>query len=258
MKTILFPEDKQESIEDIVEVEVPEHSCGDPKGYFLVDNALSELADEYQRSRARKNLGLVDTGDVVLNAEWGHIIGDVQEQEDLMHVIKDYAYGDSGVLSDIQISPSYITSDIDKESAIHLRWTLKKGVNISAFYINVFKGEDIIHSGTLTGDSSAYSFTVDKGPIDVQIAYMWNNKFYSKTITIEDKPVIKYTDSQGVFVETNDTSFIMDTSNTLGRISFNKNRNYQIAVDGIVGGFMQESQAATYVTYRTANSGLVN
>jgi hypothetical protein len=47
MNTILFPDDSQNNIEDIIEVETPEYSCGDPKGYFLVENAFSELQDEY-------------------------------------------------------------------------------------------------------------------------------------------------------------------------------------------------------------------
>ena len=37
------------------------YDCGDSSGYFLISNLFSELVDEYQRSKARKNLGIENT-----------------------------------------------------------------------------------------------------------------------------------------------------------------------------------------------------
>ena len=97
MNTILFPEDKQEAIEDIIQIETPGHSCGDPKGYFLVDNAFSELQDEYQRKKARKNLGITESGEISQSTEWGNIKGDIKKQEDLVQFVYSKVYSDTAL-----------------------------------------------------------------------------------------------------------------------------------------------------------------
>lgn len=255
MNTILFPDDNQNNIEDIIEVETPEHSCGDPKGYFLVENAFSELVDEYQRNRARKNLGIADSGDIMLNAEWGHIVGNLEDQEDLMSAIKKYAFVD-GAVSHFYVYPEFITSDTNDNTQIRISWGFKSGADISIIHITIFQNGEVKQSATLTGDSTSYSCTVGKGDVSIELTYKIDNVYHQYKATIEDKPVIRYTDAQGRYIETNETSFVMDTSNIFGHIVFNKDRNYQIAVDGLVGGFEKIGQTNTDVTYKAVNPGL--
>ena len=49
--------------------------------YFLIDNLFSELESQVHKARARENLGIYDTG----NTEWGTIIGNIKDQEDLVN-----------------------------------------------------------------------------------------------------------------------------------------------------------------------------
>lgn len=52
-----------------------------PDGSFVLKNLFSELVNEYQRSIARKNLGIADNQSLI----WGAISGNLQSQTDLVN-----------------------------------------------------------------------------------------------------------------------------------------------------------------------------
>ena len=172
-----------------------------------------------------------------------------------MRTIKKYAFI-NGAVSQFQIYPEFITSDTNDNTQVHINWNFKSGADISIIYITLFQNDEVIQSATLTGNSTSYTCTVGKGDVYVELTYKVGDVYHTYKATIEDKPVIRYTDAQGKYIETNETSFVMDTSNIFGHIVFNKDRNYQIAVDGLVGGFEKISQTNTDVTYKTVNPGL--
>lgn len=86
--TIIVPSDKEQ---DDINTKPHYPTCNSEDKYFKVENLLGELSDDYQRNIARKNLGFTDSGDVILNAQWGNIQGDITKQKDLMQMI----YGSS-------------------------------------------------------------------------------------------------------------------------------------------------------------------
>ena len=58
-QTIILPSNVKElPVNNTKSTVKSSYKCGDGSGYFLIDNLFSELIDEYQRARARKNLGI--------------------------------------------------------------------------------------------------------------------------------------------------------------------------------------------------------
>ena len=58
----------------------------DSLGYFKKENYLSELASEYERALARKNLGIADNYSMI----WGNISGNIMNQHDLINWVEEY------------------------------------------------------------------------------------------------------------------------------------------------------------------------
>lgn len=59
--------------------------CPSPTGFFKVDNLLSEIWTEAQKSIARKNLGIADDSSLF----WGNIKGYIENQKDIKSYINN-------------------------------------------------------------------------------------------------------------------------------------------------------------------------
>ena len=95
--SLLLDNNENIFIEPIVEIiDNPDEECGDcvsssygewdQFGYFKKENYLSELASEYERAVARKNLGIADSYAML----WGNISGNIMNQPDLINWVEEY------------------------------------------------------------------------------------------------------------------------------------------------------------------------
>ena len=67
-----------------------------PDGSFALKNLFSELTTEYQRSVARKNLGVLDSQAMI----WGAISGNVLQQQDLVNWINTSIAQNNNILTE--------------------------------------------------------------------------------------------------------------------------------------------------------------
>ena len=95
--SLLLDNNENVFIDPIVEIiDKPDEECGDcvsssygewdQFGYFKKENYLSELASEYERAMARKNLGIADSYAML----WGNISGNIVNQADLINWVESY------------------------------------------------------------------------------------------------------------------------------------------------------------------------
>lgn len=256
MNTILFPEDKQEIIEDIIQIETPGHSCGDPKGYFLVDNLFSELSDEYQRKKARENLGVnIESGDVVVNANWGDIKGDISKQEDLTNLINSKAYYKGGLVK-LNVTGGPIYSDDNDTTELNISWEYGNGFQPTSQIVTAKKGQIPVTIKPVSANARNFTIEVADGPVTVQLTYWSGTNAYNEYVTVDDYPTIKYYEAGKSVSTTHSTQFKLTANNNYAFIELPKKRNYKISVDGIIGGFSLFSETDKYYTYRSAQPGL--
>lgn len=158
---------------------------GDPyaDGAFKLSNLFSELVDEYQRSVARKNLGVADK----YSLTWGAISGNVLQQIDLVNFVNEHTV-------------SEINQLINELNLVLVHWANDLNILLNtkaSLHSPNFTGEP---TSTLPASSDASSRIATTEWVNNKI----NNSFESKFIeTISLNRAYMYFDEENVLVTIN-------------------------------------------------------
>lgn len=197
--SLLLDNNENIFIEPIVEIiDNPDEECGDcvsssygewdQFGYFKKENYLSELASEYERAVARKNLGIADSYAML----WGNISGNIMNQPDLIEWVKEY----------YTTNINRIVADLNEvlnawEQNINLELSYKANINSPSFsgiptaplpslenntaqiatteWVNAkLNGLGVINNSLATLNINPQSIFLGDGPADITITWEYN------------------------------------------------------------------------------------
>lgn len=197
--SLLLDNNENVFIDPIVEIiDKPDEECGDcvsssygewdQFGYFKKENYLSELASEYERAMARKNLGIADSYAML----WGNISGNIVNQADLINWVESY-YRDN---------TNKLISDINTvlntwQQNINLELSYKANINSPSFsgiptaplpslenntaqiatteWVNAkLNGLGVINNSLATLNINPQSALLGDGPVDITVTWEYN------------------------------------------------------------------------------------
>ena len=197
--SLLLDNNENIFIEPIVEIiDNPDEECGDcvsssygewdQFGYFKKENYLSELASEYERAVARKNLGIADSYAML----WGNISGNIMNQPDLIEWVKEY----------YTTNINRIVADLNEvlnawEQNINLELSYKANINSPSFsgiptaplpslenntaqiatteWVNAkLNGLGVINNSLATLNINPQSIFLGDGPADITVTWEYN------------------------------------------------------------------------------------
>lgn len=239
--------------------------------YFAIKNLFSELTDEYQRAIIRQNLG-INGADAIL---WGKIEGNLANQKDLYKFITDTLRNDEGnILDQVNLELKYWTQYIEnkiesiasniKSIEIIPRYTTSNQIPVDVAVM--WEYDQPVEAQSINGiaidpSERSYIFQDINDSFTIRLSYYYNGVWLSRNTNFEVHfPVFygtspnweenQYTVKDSVKVNAEEEQFIYIMTN----------KPSELAVNGIIGGFEQDSiiyiQNIRYYVYKSTNSNL--
>lgn len=261
---------QEEEKEGCIQAECPVTvGCSDE--YFAIKNLFSELTDDYQRAIIRQNLGI--GGEEALL--WGKIQGNLVNQKDLYNFILDTLKGDEkGILDQVNLELKYWTQYIENKIEslasnitsfdIIPRYATSNQIPIDILvtweYDQPVEAQ-AINGLTLDPSVRNHIFQNVDDTFNIRLSYYYDNVWLSRNNKFEVAfPTFygispnweedRYTIQDSVKVTADEDEYIYIIT---------KNPS-ELAVNGIIGGFEQDSviyiQNIRYYVYKSIHPNL--
>ena len=239
--------------------------------YFAIKNLFSELTDDYQRAIIRQNLG-INGADALL---WGKIEGNLANQKDLYKFILDTLKGDEkGILDQVNLELKYWTQQIEnkieslasniKTLEIIPRYATSNQIPVDVLvtweYDQPVKAQ-AINGISLDPQVTSYIFQDINDTFAIRLSYLYNGVWLSRNINFD----VAFPTFYGTSPNWEEDRYTIQNSMKVNAgegeyIYIITKKPSELAVNGIIGGFEQDSiiyiQSTRYFVYKSINPNL--
>lgn len=261
------PEEKKEGC---IQAECPV-TVGCSQEYFTIKNLFSELTDDYQRAIIRQNLGISGEGALL----WGKIEGNLANQKDLYNFILDTLKGDEkGILDKVNLELKYWTQYIEnkieslasniKSIEIVPRYATSNQIPVDVLvtweYDQPVEAQ-AINGVALDPNIRNYIYQNISDSFTIRLSYYYNNVWLSRNVNFE----VSFPTFYGTSSNWENDNYTIQSSMKVnageGQYIYIITKNpSDLAVNGIIGGFEQESityiQQTRYYIYKSVHPNL--
>lgn len=255
------PEEKEGCIREECPVTV---GCSDE--FFAIKNLFSELTDDYQRAIIRQNLG-IKGADALL---WGKIEGNLANQKDLYNFILSTLKGDEkGILDQVNLELKYWTQYIEnkieslasnvKTFDIIPRYATSNQIPVDVLVTWTYDQPveaQAINGLTLDPSTRSYIFQNIEDTFTIRLSYYYNGVWLSRVTNFEVSfPTFYGTSSNWEEDQYTIQSTVKVNAGENQYIYIITKNPSELAVNGIIGGFEQDSviyiQNIRYYVYKS-------
>lgn len=250
----------------------PYQICKDDSGYFKIDNLLGELLTEYQKNRAKQNLGIGTEYDLI----WENIQGNFKNTTAYNELIKDLNSINASLVTQLNTSISDVINYVKDKTAkaasiilfevtptevtytgtpqtVTVKWGYVEGITITKQSIN----------GTvLDNDVRTYTFNNVTDTLTITLQYVFNSSLstglsaeYASQCNIY-YPVLFGSSLVNLSAQ-KDFPVTVTSSNYIYIAS---TKEQILSVNGLIGGFQKQDSIVrygkSYYVYKTKEQNL--